>query len=65
MYPVGKCKLKCTTGGSQPTLEFLVVDGNVKPLLSAETCQKLQFLQVLVNDNYAIEEIFFNKPNIP
>ena len=34
-----------------------MVDGNVKPLLSAETCQKLQFLQVLVNDNHDIDTV--------
>ena len=32
-------------------LEFQVVDGDVKPLLSAESCQTLQFLKVLVNDS--------------
>ena len=57
MYPIGKYKLKCTRGGSQHTLELLVVDGNLKPLLSAETCKKLQFLQVLVNDNHAIHTV--------
>ncbi len=35
-------------------LEFQVVDGDEKPLLSAETCQKLKFLQVLVSDKDAI-----------
>ena len=50
MYPVGKCKLKCTRDGSSHVLEFQVVDGDVRPLLSAEWCQKLNFLKVLVKD---------------
>ena len=29
MYPVGKCKLKCTRDGSSHGLEFQVVDGDV------------------------------------
>ena len=32
MYPVGKCKLKCTRDGSSHVLEFQVVDGGVRPL---------------------------------
>ena len=50
MYPVGKCKLKCTRDGSSHVLEFQVVDGEVRPLLSAELCQRLNFLKVLVKD---------------
>ena len=38
MYPVGKCKLKCTRDGSSHVLEFQVVDVDVRPLLSAESC---------------------------
>ena len=52
MYPVGKCKLKCTRDGSSHVLEFQVVDGDVRPLLSAETCQRLNFLKVLVKDSF-------------
>ncbi|CAB4009635.1 Hypothetical predicted protein [Paramuricea clavata] len=52
-----KCKLKCTRGGSQHILEFEVVDSDVKPLLIAETCQKLQFLQVLMNDKHDIDPV--------
>ena len=51
MHPVGKCKLKCTRGSCPYMLEFQVVDGDVKPFLCAESCQKLQFLKVLVNDS--------------
>ena len=50
MYPVGKCKLNCTRDSSPHVLEFQVVEGAVRPLLSAESCQKLNFLKVLVKD---------------
>ena len=50
MYPMGKCKLKCKRDGSSHVLEFQVVDGDVRPLLSAESCQRLHFLKVLVKD---------------
>ena len=45
MYPVGKCKLKCTREGSSHVLKFQVVDEDVRPLLSAESCQKVEFLE--------------------
>ena len=51
MYPVGKCKLKCARDGSSHVHEFQVVDGDVRPLLSAESCQRLNFLKVLVKDS--------------
>ena len=50
IYSVGKCKLKCSRDGSSHVLEFQVVDGDVRPLLSAESCQWLNFLKVLVKD---------------
>ena len=64
MRPVDKCKLKCTRGGSQHTLEFQVVDSDVKPLLSAETCPKLQFLQVLVNDKHDIDAVVHGEMSV-
>ena len=51
LYPVGKCKVKCTRDGSSHVLEFQVVDGDVRPLLSAESCQRLNLLNVLVKDS--------------
>ena len=51
MYPVGKCKLKCTRDGSSHVLEFQFVDGDMRPLLSAESCQRLNFLKALVKDS--------------
>ena len=51
MYPVGKGKLKCMRDGSSHVLKFQVVDGDVRPRLSAESCQRLNFLKILVKDS--------------
>ena len=55
IHPVGKCKLTCTRGNSKHLLEFQVVDFEVKAI--AETCQKLKFVHVLVNDKNDKDEI--------
>ena len=64
MHRVGKCKLTCTRGNSKHLLEFQVVDFEVKPILSAETCQKLKFLQVLANDKNDKDEIAQGKMSV-
>ena len=64
MDPVGKCKLTCTRGKSKHLLEFQVVDFEVKPILRAETCQKLKFLQVLVTDKNDKDEIAQDKMSV-
>ena len=64
MHPVGKCKLTCSRSSSKHSLEFQVVDFDVKPILSAETCQKLKFLQVLVNDKNDKDEIAQGKMSV-
>ena len=50
MYPVGKCNLTCKKGEVSQNAEFQVVDKELRPRLGAETCQKLNFIKVLVND---------------
>ena len=64
MDPVGKCKLTCTRGKSKHLPEVQVVDFEVKPILRAETCQKLKFLQVLVNDKNDKDEIAQDKMSV-
>ena len=63
MYPVGKCKLKCTRDGSSHVLEFQVVDGDVRPLLSTESCQRLNVLKVPVHTYImrVLRQIYDNK----
>jgi len=51
MYQVGKYKLKCTRDGSSHVLYFQVVDGDVRPLLSAESCQRLNFSKGLMKES--------------
>ena len=66
MYPVWKCKLKCTTDGLSHALEFQVVDGDVRPLLSAELCQRLNFLKVLVKDPlHHVDKVFRDSQYTP
>ena len=54
--PVGKCKLTFTRGNSKHLLQIQVVRCNIKPLIRAETCQKLKFPQVLINDKDVMTE---------
>ena len=50
MYPVGKCNLTCKKGDVSQNVEFQFVAKELRPLLEAETCHKLNFNKVLVND---------------
>ena len=56
MHPVGKCKLTFTRGNSKHLLQIQVVSCYIKPLIRAETCQKLKYRQVLVNDKDAMTQ---------
>ena len=56
MHPVGKCKLTFTRGNSKHSLQIQEVSCNIIPLIRAETCQKLKYRQVLVNDKDAMTE---------
>ena len=56
MHPVGKCKLTFTRGNSKHSLQIQEVSCNIIPLIRAETCQKLKFPQVLINDKDAMTE---------
>ena len=46
MKPLGEVDLQVIHGGQPRVLEFQVVSGTNKPLLSAETCQKLGLLRL-------------------
>ncbi len=64
MHPVGKCKLTCVRDSSKQILEFQVANRDVKPLLSAETCQKLKFVQVLVSAKHDKNAIVHDKMSV-
>ena len=46
MKPLGEAKLKVLKEDKQYELKFQVVEGDSKPLLSAETCETLGLLKV-------------------
>ena len=46
MKPLGEVDLQVIHGGQPHVLKFQVVSGTNKPLLSAETCQKLGLLKL-------------------
>ena len=46
MKPLGEVNLQVIHGGQTRVLKFQVVSGTNKPLLSAETCQKLGLLKL-------------------
>ena len=51
MSPLGKSTLRHTTKGEvSKSVDFFIVDDDVRPLLGAETCQELNFIKVMVND---------------
>ena len=46
MKPTGECDLHIKHNGTKHTLKFQVIQDKCKPLLSAETCEKLQLIQL-------------------
>ena len=50
MLSVEYCNLTCKKGGVSQNVEFQVLDKEFRPHLGTETCQKLNFIKVLVDD---------------
>ena len=48
--PLGKCTLKCAKGEMSRDADFFIIDEDVRPLLGAETCQKLNLIKVMASD---------------
>ncbi|XP_078368291.1 uncharacterized protein LOC144652146 [Oculina patagonica] len=46
MKPAGECDLHIKHNGTKHALKFQVIQDKCKPLLSAETCEKLQLIQL-------------------
>ncbi|KAL9985245.1 hypothetical protein ACROYT_G007622 [Oculina patagonica] len=46
MKPAGECDLHIKHNGTKHVLKFQVIQDKCKPLLSAETCEKLQLIQL-------------------
>ena len=49
LKPLGECKLHVQHKGTKKTLKFQVVENKCKPLLSADTCEKLQLIRLNVS----------------
>ena len=46
MKPTGECDLHAKHNGTKHILKFQVIQDKCKPLLSAETCENLQLIQL-------------------
>ena len=57
LKPVGKCKLHVQHKGQRKTLKFQVIENKCKPLLSAETCEKLQLISLNVSDPESLHQM--------
>ena len=49
LKPLGECKLHVQHKGKKKTVKFQVVENKCKPLLSADTCEKLQLIRLNVS----------------
>ena len=56
LMPIGKCKLTCTVGKRTKKLEFIVVDIDQTPLLSATASEMLGLITVNFVHNVAEKE---------
>ena len=57
MKPHGVATLKIHRNGSTTQLNFQIVDTKNKPLLSAETCEKLGLLKVTINETSEVNTV--------
>ena len=66
MKPRGFATLKTHRNGSTAQLNFQVVDTKNKPLLSAETCERLGLLKVTINEASEVNVVTAqDKPRVP
>ena len=57
LKPVGECKLHVQHKGRRETPKFQVIENKCKPLLSAETCEKLQLICLSVSDPESLHQM--------
>ena len=53
----GECKLHVQHKGQRKTLKFQVIANKCKPLLSVETCEKLQLIRLNVSDSKSVHKM--------
>ena len=65
MKPVGEVALNVQKEGQSPhMLKFQVIEGDSKPLLSAETCETLELLKINCNPTPQVNSICENQTNL-
>ena len=65
MKPVGEVALNVQKEGQPPhVLKFQVIEGESKPLLSAETCETLELLKINCNPTPQVNSICENQTNL-
>lgn len=57
MKPLGECDLQVKHNGQRLTLKFQVMKHKCKPLLSAETCDKLQLIQLNISAPESVHQM--------
>ena len=62
LKPVGECDLHVRHNGKQQILKYQVMKHKCKPLLSAETCEKLQLILLNVSIPENVRQISENLP---
>ena len=57
MKPIGECSLQIKHNGTRQNLQFQVVKDKCKPLLSAETCEKLQLIKLNTDITNSVHQV--------
>ena len=57
MKPIGECSLQIKYNGTRQNLQFQVVKDKCKPLLSAETCKKLQLIKLNTDITNSVHQV--------
>ena len=57
MKPIGECSLQIKHNGTRKSLQFQVVKDKCKPLLSAETCEKLQLIKLNTDITDSVHQV--------
>ena len=62
MKPKGECDLQIKHNGTRQILKFQVVKDKCKPLLSAETCEKLQLIKLSTSVTDCVHQVNDSTP---
>lgn len=57
LEPIGECDLQVKYHNTRQTLKFQVVQDKCRPLLSAETCEKLQLMKFNSSLTYTVHQV--------